>query len=100
MDASKNQHCANKTRLLQDYNRSVTDWAKAVRQLSNYPGNDHFAILLRKVDEARAKTQRAKRHMARTSPNTAARRTDLAHYITVHTHDIAFNSRILKSRAL
>jgi hypothetical protein len=41
-----------------------------------------------------------KRHMARTSPNTAARRTDLAQYLTVHTHDIAFNSPILKSRAL
>jgi hypothetical protein len=31
MDANENQYCAKKTRLLQDYNRSVTDCAKAVR---------------------------------------------------------------------
>jgi hypothetical protein len=60
MGVSKNQHCADKGRLLTEYNRGVTEWAKAVRQLSDSPGNEDFAILLRKVDQARAKTQRAK----------------------------------------
>jgi hypothetical protein len=53
------QHCADKSRLLAEYNRSVTEWSHAVRSLSHNAGNE-FTALLSKVDEARAKTHRAK----------------------------------------
>jgi len=49
-------HCADKTRLFAEYNRSVNEWSKAVQSLSGHAGNADFALLMSVVDEARAKT--------------------------------------------
>jgi hypothetical protein len=56
------QHCADKGRLLVEYNRDVTEWSKAVKRLGSHAGtrDSDFLVLLSMVDEARAKTQRAK----------------------------------------
>jgi hypothetical protein len=52
--------CAEKTRLLAEYNRAVSEWSETVNGLRDQVAWDSFSVLLRKVDEARAKTQRAK----------------------------------------
>ena len=59
MAARKLPYCIHKNRLLTDYNQGVIEWSQAVRSLSDNAGNE-FTALLSKVDEARAKTHRAK----------------------------------------
>lgn len=54
------QHCTDKSRLLAEYNRGVMAWSDAVRSLSDHAGSDDFRLLMTEVDEARARTQRAK----------------------------------------
>ena len=60
MAARKSQHCGDKSHLLAEYNRSVLEWSNALRNLGEKPDDTEFAVLLAKVDEARAKTRRAK----------------------------------------
>ncbi len=54
--------CKDKDRLLFEYNRRVQEWSRAVQHLVNQPGAGHgtYMLFLGEVDEARAKTQRAK----------------------------------------
>ena len=53
--------CKDKDRLLEEYNRGVTEWSKAVENLKDAGmGQSRYLELLSLVDEARAKTQRAK----------------------------------------
>jgi hypothetical protein len=54
--------CTDKDRLLFEYNRRVQEWSLAVQHLSDQAGAGHIAYLnlLSQVDEARAKTERAK----------------------------------------
>jgi hypothetical protein len=53
--------CKEKDRLLEAYNRGVTEWAQAVESLKDAGmGQTRYLELLSLVDEARAKTQRAK----------------------------------------
>ena len=59
MAARKSQHCGDKSHLLAEYNRSVLEWSNALRNLGEKPDDTEFAVLLAKVDEARAKTRRA-----------------------------------------
>jgi len=64
MAATGKHHCADKSRLLADYNRSVTEWAQAVRSLKEHAGNADFVLIMRVVDVARTMTQRAKAEYA------------------------------------
>ena len=54
--------CKDKDRLLFEYNRRVQESSQAAQRLSEQAGASHsgYLILLSRVDEARAKTQRAK----------------------------------------
>ena len=54
--------CEDKDRLLFEYNRRVQEWSRAVQRLGDQVGAGHssYLFLLSKVDEARAKTERAK----------------------------------------
>jgi hypothetical protein len=60
MVTGNGQLCAEQRRLLAEYNRRVSEWAKAVRGLSDNADHTTFPVLLEKVDKVRAKTQRAK----------------------------------------
>jgi hypothetical protein len=55
-------NCADKDRLLAEFNRSVKEWSKAVYALSNQvgAGRGTYLTLLNDANKARAKTQRAK----------------------------------------
>jgi hypothetical protein len=58
--------CKEKGHLLEEYNRSVTEWAKAVDNLKDAGmGQSRYLELLSVVDEARARTQRAKAAQAK-----------------------------------
>jgi hypothetical protein len=59
MAARHAQHCAEKNRLLAAYNLGVLEWSNAVKTLTDNAGDADFTFLLDKVDQARAKTQRA-----------------------------------------
>jgi hypothetical protein len=54
--------CKDTDRLLAEYNQGVQEWSQAVQRLSEQAGAGHGAYLIffSQVDEARAKTQRAK----------------------------------------
>jgi hypothetical protein len=55
-------NCADKDRLLAEFNRSVKEWSKAVYALSNQVGAGHgtYVTLLGDANKAQATTQRAK----------------------------------------
>jgi hypothetical protein len=58
--------CNQKDRLLDEYNRGVTEWMRAVENLKDAGmGQSRYLELLSLVDEARAKTQRAKAAQAK-----------------------------------
>jgi hypothetical protein len=58
--------CSEKDRLHEAYNRGVTEWALAVENLKDAGmGQTRYLELLSLVDEARAKTQRAKAAQAK-----------------------------------
>ena len=59
MATGNGQQCADQDTFLAEYNRGVTEWARAVRSVSDNAGNE-FTVLLSKVDKARAKTRLAK----------------------------------------
>jgi hypothetical protein len=59
MATGNGQQCADQGTFLAEYNRGVTEWARAVRSVSDNAGNE-FTVLLSKVDKARAKTRLAK----------------------------------------
>jgi hypothetical protein len=56
MATGNGQQCADQGTFLAEYNRGVTEWARAVRSVSDNAGNE-FTVLLSKVDKARAKTR-------------------------------------------
>jgi len=55
-------NCKDKDRLLFEYNRRVQEWSRTVQHLANQAGAGHgsYVRFLSEVEEARAKTQRAK----------------------------------------
>jgi hypothetical protein len=58
--------CKEKDRLLDAYNHSVSEWAKAVQNLKDAGlGGRRYLELLSLVDEARAQTHRAKAAQAK-----------------------------------
>jgi hypothetical protein len=58
--------CTEKDRLLEAYNHGVTEWAKAVQNLQDAGlGQSRYLELLSLVDDARARTQRAKAAQAK-----------------------------------
>ena len=58
--------CKEKDRLLEEYNRGVTEWAQAVENLKDAGmGQSRYLELLSLVDEARARTHRAKAAQAK-----------------------------------
>jgi hypothetical protein len=54
--------CKDKDRLLFEHNRRVQEWSRAVQRLGEQAGASlgNYTRFLSEVDEARAKTQRAK----------------------------------------
>jgi len=54
--------CTDKDRLFTEYNRHVREWSKAVQRLGDQVGmgHDEYLLLLDRVNEARATTQRAR----------------------------------------
>ena len=52
--------CADKNRLLAEYNRAVSEWSETVDCLRDQVGRANLPALQRKVKEARAKAQGAK----------------------------------------
>jgi hypothetical protein len=57
-------HCVDKNRLLAAYDRSVIEWSKAVRNLSDHAGSPDFALLMSTVNHARSTTERIKSEYA------------------------------------
>jgi hypothetical protein len=57
-------YCAEKDRLLTDYNQRVNEWSKAVNSLNDHAGSTYFPLMMAVVDEARAEALHVKAEYA------------------------------------